>query len=127
MTRTCQILLEGNYNGILKPWEHYLPLKGDYSNLPELLNHLNDDKFVKNITDRAFDDIISKGDYGYDRFTEFVIHSLEATLVNAYNEVKPIKTGIFNNLLFSIRLGISNTISCLMAYAYFIYKNLRGS
>lgn len=36
-TRTCQVLLEGSYAGVLKPNEHYIPVRKDLMDLPEAL------------------------------------------------------------------------------------------
>lgn len=36
-TRTCQVLLEGDYAGVLKPNEHYIPVRKDLMDLPEAL------------------------------------------------------------------------------------------
>lgn len=36
-TGTCQILVEGRYNDLLTPNEHYIALKADYSNLQEVM------------------------------------------------------------------------------------------
>ncbi len=35
-THTCQILLDGRYNDILQPGEHYLSLAQDFGNLTRL-------------------------------------------------------------------------------------------
>ena len=37
MTKTCQILIKGNYNGTLSPELHYIPLEKDFSNLGQVL------------------------------------------------------------------------------------------
>lgn len=41
-TKTVQLLLEGDYNGILKPGLHYLAVKKDLSNLREKLDEFDD-------------------------------------------------------------------------------------
>ena len=33
-TKTAQLLVEGDYDGILEPETHYFPLRADFSNLP---------------------------------------------------------------------------------------------
>ena len=38
ITRTCQFLVEGNYNDIFIPWRHYIPIKKDYSNVEEVIH-----------------------------------------------------------------------------------------
>jgi hypothetical protein len=52
-TKTCQILFEGNYSGILKPDEHYISLKKDLSNLEEVLKKIEDTKSVRKIIETS--------------------------------------------------------------------------
>jgi len=37
-TKTCQILLEGSFNGVLKEGEHYISVKKNFSNLKEAID-----------------------------------------------------------------------------------------
>lgn len=67
-TRTCQILVEGEYSGVLKPGMHYIPLRRDMSNLDEVLETVKRDDLRGEITDAAFRDIVASGSYTYDRF-----------------------------------------------------------
>lgn len=69
-TRTLQVLYEGEYRGILKPWEHYVPLRRDFSNLDEVVRILRDPAERERITDRAFRDIAASPELGYQRFVE---------------------------------------------------------
>lgn len=41
-TGTCQILVRGRYNDILRPDEHYLALEPDFSNLDEVMRRFRD-------------------------------------------------------------------------------------
>lgn len=54
-TKTCQVLLEGDYSGILKPNEHYIPLRKDYSNANEVLERLRDDSYVQRMVDDTYE------------------------------------------------------------------------
>ncbi len=74
VTRTCQILVEGEYNGILKPWRHYIPLKEDFSNLEQVLKLVKEDKLRKEITENAWHDIVGSGNYSYKKFTKVVLN-----------------------------------------------------
>ena len=76
VTRTCQILVEGDYNGILKPGEHYLELKKDFSNFDKILDTITDDNFRTQIVDRAYRDIVRSGDYNYRSFVEFILRQI---------------------------------------------------
>jgi Glycosyl transferases group 1 len=53
-TKTCQLLLEGHYNGILEPGEHYIPIKTDLSNVQEALRLFRDDGVRDRIVERTY-------------------------------------------------------------------------
>ena len=65
LTRTAQVLVEGTYNGILQPWRHYLPVRRDFANLPELLEMVRDHALLQNMVDRAYKDVFLSGRYTY--------------------------------------------------------------
>jgi hypothetical protein len=71
-TRTCQVLIEGSYNGILEPGAHYIELKRDFSNLDEVLESIRKDDLRKEITDRAYREIVESGRYTYESFVRGV-------------------------------------------------------
>lgn len=76
-TRTCQVLIEGDYNGILTPGLHYIELKRDFSNIDQVLEDIKKDHLRSQITDRAYHDIVESGLYTYRNFVRFI---LERTL-----------------------------------------------
>jgi len=73
VTRTCQVLIEGSYNGVLIPGEHYIPLKADFSNLDEVLALMMDDEHRETMVERAYADIVRSGRYSSQRFVEAVL------------------------------------------------------
>jgi hypothetical protein len=66
--RNLQILYEGRYDDILRPWDHYVPLRKDFSNLDEVLAVLANPARAIAITDRAYADLIASGKYSYAGF-----------------------------------------------------------
>ena len=72
-TRTCQVLVEGRYNGILSPGEHYIELKRDFSNLDEVLDTIKRDDQRERITERAYQDVVQSGKFTYQTFVDGVI------------------------------------------------------
>jgi hypothetical protein len=54
-TKTCQILLQGHYNGILEPNTHYIPLKKDYSNVDDVLEAFADQDFVRKMVEETYE------------------------------------------------------------------------
>jgi hypothetical protein len=76
MTKTCQILLEGDYAGILKPGIHYIELKSDYSNLKEVIGKVQDDRNRNKVVEKAYEDLVLSGKYSYRVFANQVIDHL---------------------------------------------------
>lgn len=72
-TRTCQILVEGDYNGVLIPWRHYIPLRRDFGNLGEVLHLVKDDDLRAEITENAYREIVASGAYSYREFANSVV------------------------------------------------------
>lgn len=52
--KTVQILMEGDYNGYLKPGIHYIPLLKDYSNADDVVRMLRDDALCASMTEAAY-------------------------------------------------------------------------
>jgi len=78
VTRTCQVLLEGNYNGVLRPWEHYIPVKHDFSNVDEVLNALQDDDLVQRLVNQAYEETVASGKWSYRTF----VREIERTIID---------------------------------------------
>ena len=53
-TSTCQILIEGEYNGILVPDKHYIAVRPDFSNLSGALEKFKDQKYRSGIAECAY-------------------------------------------------------------------------
>jgi hypothetical protein len=58
VTRTCQVLIEGEYNGALEAGRHYIALKRDLSNLDEVLEEMRRDERRAEIVDNAYRDVV---------------------------------------------------------------------
>jgi hypothetical protein len=72
VTRTCQVLVKGDYNGILKPGAHYIELKKDLSNAEDVLEQVRNDALRDEITTRAYEDVVESGEYTYRKFVTTV-------------------------------------------------------
>jgi hypothetical protein len=62
-TKTCQILIEGDYNGILRADEHYVSVKKDLSNIDAAIDRFCDEKHRAGVVDRAYDHIMAHHTY----------------------------------------------------------------
>jgi len=68
--RTALILFPGEYSGIIQPWVHYIPLEKDFSNMDQVVERLRDIEFLRDLTERAYGDIIASGKYSYRAFIQ---------------------------------------------------------
>ncbi len=75
--RTCQVMYDGHYSGALKPMEHYIPLKKDFSNFDQVLEQFGDPEVRRTITDNAYRDLIASGEHSYERFIAGFDRTLE--------------------------------------------------
>jgi len=66
--RTALILFEGQYSGVVEPHKHFIVLKKDYSNVDEIISKLNDIDFLKELTERGYQDVIASQHYSYETF-----------------------------------------------------------
>jgi len=78
MTRTCQALVEGEYGGILKPGVHYIEIKKDWSNIPEVIKQIEDVDYCERIADNAYRDIVESGSYTYRNFVQLVLEHVRS-------------------------------------------------
>jgi hypothetical protein len=83
-TRTCQILVESTFNGILKPWVHYIPVKPDLSNIREVIEIVKRDDKRKEIVENAYRDIVQSGLYTYQNFIKEVIEKCTSEMRDPY-------------------------------------------
>ncbi len=72
-TRTAQVLIEGSYNGLLRPGEHYLALRADFSNLPEVLEAMSREDVRAALADRAYLDIVPSERLRYPWFVDNIM------------------------------------------------------
>jgi hypothetical protein len=67
-TRTCQLLVEGDYEGILRAGEDYIPIARDFSNLHEVFRALGDRQRVERVAESAWNRVVASGRYTYAGF-----------------------------------------------------------
>jgi hypothetical protein len=75
-TRTCQILVEGHYNGVLRAGEHYVSVRPDLSDLDDALRAAADPEVRAAITEAAYRDVVASRRWSYDRMVDDVLSAL---------------------------------------------------
>jgi hypothetical protein len=84
--RICQVLFEGEYSGVMQPGVHYLSLAKDFSNFDDVVDALKDSGVRRDVTDRAHEDLIASGRYGYAHFVELLDAELIAAGLRAHGD-----------------------------------------
>jgi hypothetical protein len=80
ITNTCQVLIEGEYDGALTAGRNYIELKADFSNLDEVLVKMKDEELRKKIVKQTYEDVVASGKYSYSAFSKFVIGCAQTSL-----------------------------------------------
>ena len=73
MTRTCQVLIEGDYGGVLEAGKHYIALKRDFSNVDAVLELVREDRLRARLVESAYEDVVASGKYTYAAFANHVL------------------------------------------------------
>jgi len=68
--RTALVLFPGWYSGVVEPGRHYIALRRDFSNFSEVADKLKDDRFLRELTARAYSEVVASGAYSYRVLTE---------------------------------------------------------
>lgn len=76
-TRTPQILVEGTYNGVLEAGTHYIPLRADFADLPDIVDRIAAGADDTGVADRAYEDLVASGAYGYEAFVQTILRAVE--------------------------------------------------
>ena len=92
--RTPLVLFEGRYSGAVVPDRHFIPLRKDGSNLPEIIERLQDGRELDAMTERAYDEVLRTGRYGYEAFVGMVDDEIASAIKRRgdveRNRVEPI-------------------------------------
>lgn len=67
--RTALVLYPGEYSGVIESERHFIPLERDLSNMDEVAQRLLDDRYLQELVDRTYDEIVGSGRYTYRGFT----------------------------------------------------------
>lgn len=70
--RTALVLFEGEYSGVVKPDRHFIPLRKDFSNFDDVVAKLQDNDYLRELTERAYREVIESGQYSYASFVREV-------------------------------------------------------
>ncbi len=117
--RTALILYEGDYSGVIKPDVHYISLKKNFSNINEVLEKLDDIKFLKNLTDRAYNEIIAQETFSYRDYVSKLDYMLSNKVVATGNFMPEIRRLRYFSLTPKL-VWFFSTLDSIIASSFFI-------
>lgn len=103
-TRTCQILIRGDYNGLLKAGIHYIPVSPDLSGLDEILASLGDEERRLQIVQKAFEDIVQPRKITYEAFVEDVLETSLASIAANWRPLNPLEDRLLARMTWQERV-----------------------
>jgi hypothetical protein len=65
VAKTAQVLVAGDYDGVLEPDVHYLPVRADFADADAVVERLGDPALLWRLAERAHRDLVLSGRYGY--------------------------------------------------------------
>ena len=80
--KCLMLLYEGEYEGILEPYRHYVPIKKDFSNIEEVIDILKSPKKAEEIIERAYREIAKNPQYHFKAYVELFDQTLEKNIKN---------------------------------------------
>ncbi len=73
MTKTCQLLVEGDYQGVFRPNIDFIEIKRDFSNLDSVIDKVKNIDYCERIAENCYQHVIESGQYTYRCFTLKII------------------------------------------------------
>jgi hypothetical protein len=72
ITKTCQVLVSGTYDGVLVAGRHYVPVRPDLTDLGDALQAASDPGAASEMAERTYEEIYRSGGYTYRVLAEKV-------------------------------------------------------
>lgn len=77
ITKTCQVLIGEDYQGILRPHIDYIVLDREFGNADEVIKKMKDIDYCEEIANNCYEHVISSRKYTYAKFAEQIVDNME--------------------------------------------------
>ena len=89
------VLHEGEYSGLIRPGEHFIAVKKDYSNIDDVVAQINDRSLCERLAAATHRDLIQSDRYGYRSFVAQFDKILAGSVPSVGVAVAPSKAGFY--------------------------------
>lgn len=76
ITKTCQILVGEDYQGILRPNIDYIVLNKDFSNVDDVIKKMKDIDYCEQVANNCYEHVVQSEKYTYRKFVEWIINDI---------------------------------------------------
>ena len=114
LTKTCQILIEGSYNGVLESGKHYISLEEDFSNLDEIIDKLGNEDMRTKIVNQSYAYLTISGKYSYRSMVTQVLGKFKIKVPNKKNN------------FYSLSFIINNTLDYISLFYVMLFSLVRS-
>ncbi len=76
ITKTCQILVGEDYQGILRPNIDYIVLNRDFSNIDEVITKIKNINCCEEIASNCYEHVVKSQKYTYAKFVQWVMRDI---------------------------------------------------
>ena len=76
ITKTCQVLVGEDYQGILMPNIDYIVLDTDFSNIDEVVMKMKDIDYCEEIANNCYEHVVKSQKYTYAKFAQWIIRDI---------------------------------------------------
>lgn len=72
ITKTCQILVGADYQGVLIPEIDYIVLRPDFGNINEVIKKMKDIDYCEEIANNCYEHVVKSQKYSYTKFVTWI-------------------------------------------------------
>lgn len=76
ITKTCQILVGEDYQGILRPNIDYIVLNKDFGNIDDVIRKMKDIDYCEQVANNCYEHVVLSEKYTYRKFVEWIINDI---------------------------------------------------
>lgn len=112
LLETCQILVEGEFNGLLEKYKHYIPISRELDNIEEVQRLIHDSSYVEEVVRNLKQLLIESNRLKYDYFIKNFFESLDTNkstvlrknlIVYSFEKLSFLNLLIYNSLIRFIK------------------------
>lgn len=85
--KTLMIMYPGSYSGILTPWEHYVPLEEDHTNMEQVISIIQNESRANDIIENAYNEIACSQKWTYKSFVQEFDKVVNEIIGSKMNEI----------------------------------------